>query len=116
MVTSNLETVWHDDGHSIWLTLNQSELSIVTIHCPHSKGAGECWHDEVGCIVTWFLNRFGLECHVGVAPPEEEMRLAWAWSGSRYDLDSSQVWVMSTRDEFYAAWAVSQKPADEQET
>ena len=103
------ETVWHDDNHTVFLTLNQSTLTIVDISCPHQDGQGACWHEQIGCVVKWFLHRFGLDCHVGVAPPEAEMRIAWSWSGSRFDLDSSQVWVMSTKDEFYSAWASSQR-------
>ena len=108
------ETIWHDDGHVVSLVLNQAELSITTTTCPHAKNSGACWHDEVGCMVTWFLNRFGLECHVGVAPPEQDMLIAWSFAGNHYDLDSSQIWVMSTRDEFYAAWATDQRqPAED---
>jgi hypothetical protein len=107
------EVVWHDDGHSIVLVLNQSELAILAINCPRGGDRmSACWHDEAGCIVKWFLTRFGLECHVGVAPPEPEMTIAWAWSGSKFDLDASQVWVMSTKDEFYSAWAASQRDED----
>lgn len=102
------ETVWNDDGHTLFMVLNQSQLEIQQVHCPNGP-TGDCQHSEIGCIVQWFVGRFGLDCHVGVAPPEEFMRIAWSWSGSRIDPDASQVWIMSTKDEFYSAWAASQR-------
>jgi hypothetical protein len=104
------DTVWHDDGHVMALQLNQAEVSITTTICPHPKGEGDCWHQEVGCLVAWFLDRFGLDCHVGVASPEPEMGIAWSFSGTHYDLDAAQVWVMSVKDDFYSAWVASQRP------
>lgn len=102
------ETVWNDDGHAIVLQLNQSELRVLETQCPHPEGEGACWHYEVGCIVVWFIKRFGLDCHVGVAAPKECMQIAWSWVGSMNDLDMAQVWIMSTDDEFYSAWAFTQ--------
>lgn len=110
MIASS-DVVWHDDGHIVVLQLNQSELVIQTVMCPNGPD-GLCKHYDVGCLVSWFLTRYGLECHVGVAPPEEEMRVAWSFAGSEYDLDASQVWVMSVRDDFYSAWAASQRAGD----
>lgn len=106
------ETVWNDDGHIIVLQLNQSELRVLETECPHPAGEGECWHYEVGCVVGWFVKRFGLDCHVGVAPPKDKMRVAWSWVGSAHDLDMAQVWIMSTDDEFYSAWSFSQMNPD----
>lgn len=104
--------VWHEDGHRMFLQLNRAELSVTTVICPHPKGEGECWNDEHGCAVSWFLMRFGLDCHVGVVTPSGEMLIAWSWSGDRRDLESGQVWIISTDDELYAAWAVTQRPVD----
>lgn len=108
------EVVWNDDGHEMVLSLNQSELVILTVMCPSPQGP--CHHPEVGCVVTWFLNRFGLDCHVGIAPPSEYMKIAWSWAGSQTDLDSAQVWVMSVDDDFYSAWAASQRVSSDPNT
>ena len=51
----------------MFLQLNRAELSVTTVICPHPKGEGECWTDEHGGAVSWFLMRFGLDCHVGVS-------------------------------------------------
>lgn len=108
MMNVSEETVWHDDGHIIVLQLNRAELAVQTVICPAGQD-GPCRHHSVGCMVDWFVSRFGLECHVGIAPPEQEMRIAWSLSGSQYDLDAAQVWVMSVRDDFFSAWAASQR-------
>lgn len=99
------EIVWHADGHVVHLELNKAELNVVTVTCPKT---GECEHEETSCIVAWFLTRFGLDCHVGVCPPEAEMSIAWALSGDRRDLDAAQVWVISTADDMWQAWSTQQ--------
>jgi hypothetical protein len=100
------ETRWHDDGHRVALELHRSELTITTVICPHEDDPLKpCQHRSVGCVVRWFLDRFGLECHVGVCVPDEELSLAWALLGDEHDLDAAQVWVISTSDDIFAGWA-----------
>lgn len=110
---NSTDMVWHEDGHRISLQLNRADLTITTVVCPHPEKEGPCWHEEYGCSVSWFLMRFGLDCHVGVVDPSSEMTIAWSWAGDRRDIEASQVWIISTDDELYAAWSVSQRlPGD----
>jgi hypothetical protein len=99
------DLVWHDDGHTLWLELNRSELMVLSVLCP---GGEECADSRGRCVVEWFINRFGLECHVGVCVPEEQVRIAWAIVGDKDEKDESQVWVISVTDDLYAAWRSTQ--------
>lgn len=106
--------VWHDDGHRLYLQIDQSDLRVVQVLCPFPNG-GDCHHDEVdGCMVDHFVNRFGLECHVGVCAPKEYLDIAWTLQGSVMDLDASQVWIIATEDPIYASWRESQIEAYDQ--
>ena len=58
--------------------------------------------------MRWFVDRFGLECHVGVCVPAERIQVAWAIVGDRDDKDESQVWLISVDDDLYAAWRSTQ--------
>jgi len=97
--------VWHDDGHELWLELNRHELVVLSVRCP---GSGECSDRHGNCVVRWFVDRFGLECHVGVCVPAERIQVAWALVGDMDDKDESQVWVISVDDDLYAAWRSTQ--------
>lgn len=113
MTVKQSDVVWHDDGHRIGLELHRSELVITTVFCPHREDPLKpCQHQVVGCVVEWFLHRFGLECHVGVCAPSEELSVAWALVGDRWDLDVAQVWVISTTDDIFGAWAASMRSPD----
>jgi hypothetical protein len=101
---------WHDDGHRVALELAKNDLVITTMWCPHEGDPSKpCQHRSVGCVVRWFLDRFGLECHVGVCVPAETLTLAWALIGDQYDLDAAQVWVISTTDDIFGAWAATMR-------
>ena len=97
------EMIWHKDGHIMHLQLNKENLLIFDVTCP----GGEC-KNKVGCIVEWFLRRFGLDCNVGVAAPEENMEIAWCMVGDSENLDLCQVWVIPIGDEAFAAWLITQ--------
>ena len=104
---TNLDTtsVWHNDGHVMYLELNRAEVLVTMVTCP---GEGACQHERLGCIVQYFITRFGLDCNVGVCPPTAEMPIAWMISGDPYDVDACQVWVIPTTDEAFAAWLITQ--------
>lgn len=104
------EVRWHDDGHRVVLELHRSEVNVTTVMCP-ARGdmTKDCQHSVHGCVVEWFLHRFGLECHVGVCAPAEELEIAWTLVGDRFDLDAAQVWVISTTDEIFGAWAATMR-------
>jgi hypothetical protein len=104
-----VQQIWHNDRHRMSLVLNKSDLSITTVTCPHGPDSGAaCHHPTAGCIVRWFLERFGLDCHVGVAEPTPEVQLAWTWAGDHHDLDLAQIWVVSVEDEIWKAWSSAQ--------
>jgi len=97
--------VWNDDGHELWLEINRHELVVLSVKCP---GGPDC-HDRRGeCLVRWFVDRFGLECHVGVCTPQEVIKVAWAIAGDKDDRDESQVWIISVEDDLFAAWRSTQ--------
>ena len=101
MSTINDEIVWHNDGHTIMLELNRAEVKVLYVSCPEE---GPCQHLTYGCMVRFFLSRFGLECNVGVAPPAEEMSIAWSMHGDSHDLEAAQIWIIPTSDEAFSAW------------
>jgi len=102
--TVNDNMVWHNDGHAMHLRLDKSDLSIIEVDCP---GSGECLHEQIGCLVRFFLTRFGLECNVGIAEPASRMEVAWTLVGDTYDIDTCQVWVIPKNDEAFAAWLMT---------
>lgn len=99
-------SVWHNDGHSISLELNRTMVIITEVHCPKSE---ECIHPVHGCMVEWFIQRFGLDCNVGVAPVSQTMDIAWMISGDTYDLEMAQVWIIPTTDDAFSAWLITQQ-------
>ena len=55
--TNRFEMMWHDDGHSLRLRINKSELEIMEVICPDLPGK-KCFHEEHDCVVKYFVNRF----------------------------------------------------------
>lgn len=110
MVETDQEIRWHNDGHIVTLSLNKDKLEIIDVYCSNKeKDDSPCQHDDVPCVVEYFLNLYGIECNVGVAPPNAKMPIAWALVGDRHkDLGSCQVWVIPTEDEAFSAWIASQ--------
>jgi len=102
---------WHNDGHKMSLVLDKAEIVIRSVSCPHGQDEdASCSGIVKGqCVVEYFLNRYGFDCNVGVAPVSPEMEIAWTLVGEpRYDVELCQVWVIPVADEFFAAWLVSQ--------
>lgn len=98
--------LWHNDGHKITLRINKAELEILDIYCPNGR-AGECHHDRWGCMVQFFIDRFGLECNVGVCPASEILQICWSIVGDRNDIEACQLWFVPLNDEVFHAWLVS---------
>jgi hypothetical protein len=99
-------SIWHNDGHSILLELNRANVVITEVTCPNTE---ECVHDIYGCVVRWFVTRFGLECNVGVAQVQNEMPIAWMMVGDTHDLEAAQVWIIPTTDDAFSAWLITQQ-------
>jgi hypothetical protein len=107
-VRSHDEMLWHNDGHSIILSIKKSELEVLQTNCPHEEEDGPCYSD-VGCIVQYFIHRFGMECNIGVCPPEPTLEICWALAGEPRDPDAAQLWFVPVNDEVFYAWMVTQK-------
>jgi len=99
---SELEAVWRNDGHEMFVTLRNSECNLEIAACPHrDKPDTDCFSAEAdGCIVRWFLDTYGLECNVGIAPAASRMTIAWTRMGGE-TLNDCQVWVMPAEDEAF---------------
>lgn len=100
------ELVWHDDGHRLWLELNRDRVDVVSVICPGPEAG--CRDRRGDCVVQSFVDRYGLECHVGQCAPEEVLTVAWTVQGDIDDPDESQVWVISVTDSVYASWRSTQ--------
>jgi hypothetical protein len=107
-VISN-DIFWHKDNHVIHLQLNKSEVSIVHVHCPNNEDR-ECRVGKFECIVSWFLDRYGLECNVGICDISSEIEIAWSAVGEDFDdPELCQVWVIPVNDEAFSAWLITQE-------
>lgn len=103
------EMMWRDDGHSMFLELNRSEVVITTVMCTGGTDSPCRENKRIGCLVQHFLGRFGLESNVGVCPAAEQIPIAWAVVGDPSDVDLCQVWVVPTADDVFAAWAATMR-------
>lgn len=100
--------VWNVDGHRVLLQLNRNELSIQMVVCPDKENR-PCSLAGLDCIVTWFLDVYGLDCNVGVSEVASEMELAWSVQGDFSDPDLCQVWVIPVADEAFSSWLETQQ-------
>lgn len=101
--------VWHNDGHSISLLLEKNSVIISKVDCPfETNPEAEC-QVESNCVVKWFLERYGLECNVGIVEASSLVKIAWTLVGNPIlGLDGCQVWTIPINDEFFSAWLASQ--------
>ena len=105
---SNDVMTWHDDGHIIKLRINKSELEIVDIICPNQEDS-KCLDSIHGCVVKYFVSRFGLECNAGSCDATDSMEICWTLIGDSRVIDECQLWFMPKKDEVFAAWLVTLK-------
>jgi hypothetical protein len=101
-------SVWNVDGHRVLLQLNRNELSIQMVVCPGHKERS-CRLGGLDCIVTWFLEVYGLDCNVGVAEVASDLELAWSVQGDPSNVELCQVWVIPVTDEAFASWLEMQQ-------
>lgn len=103
---SELEAVWHNDGHEIKVTLEQQHVHVALSECPNNhKPNTACYHEDVnGCVVDYFVELFGIECNVGTAPATNPLPIAWAYVGTSRNLEKTQVWIIPSNDDAFAAW------------
>lgn len=105
-LVNDSEMLWHNDGHHVSLRLNKSDVEITEIYCPSGR-VGECHHERVGCVVDYFIDRFGLDCNVGVCSMAESIQICWSLVGDPYDIDSCQLWFVPLNDDVFQAWIES---------
>lgn len=106
---------WHQDGHSFIVVLDKTLVMIEEFHCPSRGAESEACQLDGECIVERFVTEYGFDCNVGVANVNGRVEIAWTLVGDTKDKDSCQVWFIPTQDEFFAAWATSQKNESRQE-
>ena len=98
---------WHDDGHTLKLRINKHELEILDIDCPNHD-IGKCIDPVHGCLVKYFINRFGMECNAGSCDAVDLMSICWTLIGDNRIIDECQLWFMPKNDEVFSAWLISQ--------
>ena len=103
------QMVWHEDGHSLFLELNKSEVVVTAVLCSHAPEDPCRANRRIGCVVEHFVMRFGLECNVGVCPASDQIPIAWGIAGDIQDIDMCQVWVVPVADDVYSAWAATMR-------
>jgi hypothetical protein len=106
------ESVWHTDGHRIYLQLHRNELSVQITTCP-GDDERDCKIGKFDCIVQWFLDTYGLDCNVGLSEVASDMEIAWMVQGDTDDPDLCQVWIIPTADEMFSAWLMTQQAVEE---
>lgn len=100
------EMLWHNDGHSISLRINKSDIEVIDVLCP-SGPDGECQQERAGCVVRYFVSRFGLDCNVGVCPAMSNLQICWSLIGDTYDIEACQLWFVPIEDEVFYAWLMT---------
>lgn len=103
MTSSQFDLAWNNDGHTLTLQINKTDLDILQVNCP---GDGPCITRH-GCVVKYFVERYGFECNIGVCAPEETLEICWALVGDTYDLEVSQLWFVPVKDDVFYAWMSS---------
>jgi len=99
------EIKWFDDGHVLRLRLDKSEVEVIETICLGLESRA-CQEGDTPCLVRLFVDRYGLECHVGSCPAVSELAISWTLLGDRRNLDAAQVWFLANSDEAFAAWLV----------
>lgn len=97
---------WRDDGHALRLLVRDGTLTATGVDCPE---AGGCHNGRVGCIVRWSVALYGTDLLNGTAEPAAVMPVAWTIVGDlEEDPDVTQVWLIPTTDDSFAAWRATQ--------
>ena len=109
--TMSNEYVWHVDGHHLFLNINNDRLEVTAGPCPFGQSEeADCYHAGIGgCVVAFFVNLYGLDCNVGVAPPHPTMEVAWSSEGSPWEIDLVEFVMIPTIDPQFVDWYESVK-------
>lgn len=102
---ADVNAEWVADGHEVKVVANEDKFEVTFYSCPNKRRKGtDCWHPQAdGCVVDWYVFRYGLELNKGSAPIEFPMKVAWTHVGDTADLEKSQVWLIPMNDDAFAA-------------
>jgi hypothetical protein len=103
------ELKWNVDGHRLLLNINKTELVVTPNICPHGNSSdAPCFHVGIeSCAVNYFINTFGLETNHGVVAAAENVEIAWAMSGSPWDIDLVEFHMIPVTDAKFSDWMAS---------
>jgi len=103
------ELQWNVDGHRLILTVNKSEVTVIPNICPHGNAPDSpCYHAGIeSCLVNYFIHNYGLETNHGIVRADENIEIAWAMSGSPWDIDLVEFHMMPVADAHFADWLAS---------
>ncbi len=106
---SQIEAVWHNDGHRVIILIDQADVTISLEYCPNGGREGtECYHPESkGCLVKHFIDLYGLEINKGIAPAALFKEISWTFLEGQ-DLYSSEAHIMPNEDESFRSWIEEQ--------
>lgn len=104
------ELKWNVDGHRLLLNINKTELVVSSSICPHGNAVeGTCYHAGIeSCAVNYFINMYGLETNTGVVGASESIEVAWALSGSQWDIDLVEFSMIPVSDPHFSDWLGAQ--------
>ena len=104
--TMMTEINWNVDGHRLLVTINKNTVDISTSVCPHGNVEGApCYHAGIqSCVVNYFINVYGLETNHGIIPASDSVEIAWATSGSDWDVDLVEFHMIPVSDPHFADW------------
>ena len=105
MDTQTADMIWHNDGHSLWLRIDKTELQILEVSCPDTEDS-KC-KSKNGCVVKWFVKLYGFDCNIGSCAPEEHLEICWTLVGDPDTLELAQLWFVPVKDEVFYAWMTS---------
>jgi hypothetical protein len=97
---------WNVDGHRIVLTVNKTTIDVSPSICPHGAVQDSpCYHSGIeSCLVNHFINVYGLESNHGVVPASDSIEIAWAMSGSSWDIDLVEFNMIPRYDPHFSDW------------
>lgn len=76
------------DGHYIVFALNQNDVSIARVDCPHDGGTkGLCNANRSYCVVRRYLFVYGTDLSLGSAQITGPMEIAWLSREGESDID-----------------------------
>lgn len=104
------ELQWNVDGHRFLLNVSKADFVVSPGICPHGNSPdAPCYHAGIeSCAVNYFINVYGLETNAGVVGASESVEIAWALSGSAWDIDLVEFTMIPVADPHFSDWLAEQ--------